>query len=136
MPDTCVYLQTAQDIEYDAAAPEKFIQGRQELDAKRIAAVQQYLTAYTAGRHLDWQIAVHDPAEVGMSAVPMGISILRRNAAAAGTLGAAGVAGMQGGAPNVGSGAIAISGGAGGGGAIVGGPGGIGGYGNATGGRP
>src|ERR671933_849451 len=44
-PDGQVYLQTAQDLAYDPAYPERFAEGRSDLDAKRIVAVQKYLTA-------------------------------------------------------------------------------------------
>ena len=49
-------------------------------DAKRVQAVQKFLTAETAGRHIDFNVQVHDPAEKDMSAIPMGTSIQRRNA--------------------------------------------------------
>ena len=34
-PDTCLFLQTAQDIAYDPNAPDKMAETRQELDLKR-----------------------------------------------------------------------------------------------------
>lgn len=71
-PDTKLYLQTAQDIAYDPAAPEKLVGARVDLDHKRIAAIERYLNAQTAGRPLTFEVSVHDPAEVGMSAVPIG----------------------------------------------------------------
>jgi hypothetical protein len=70
-PDAMIYLQTAQDIPYDPAAPGKFSELRGKLDASRIQAIQSYLTAETAGRNLVFQVAVHDPAEVGLNAVPV-----------------------------------------------------------------
>src|SRR5438270_10342140 len=39
-PDGIVYLQTAEDLPYDPAAPEKFAQVRADLDSRRIQAVQ------------------------------------------------------------------------------------------------
>src|SRR3954452_2960134 len=55
-PDCMVYLQTAQDVVYDPAAPEKLPEVRQELDAKRIAAVQRFLNAQAAGRGVAFQV--------------------------------------------------------------------------------
>ena len=70
-PDAMIYLQTAQDIPYDPAAPGRFSELRGKLDASRIQAIQNYLTAETAGRNLVFQVAVHDPAEPGLMAVPV-----------------------------------------------------------------
>jgi hypothetical protein len=67
-PDPMVWLQTAQDVAYDPAAPEKFSQARGDLDQKRIVAVKKYLTAQTAGRPVPFEVNVHDPAEVGTNA--------------------------------------------------------------------
>lgn len=66
-PDPTVYIQTAQDIVYDAANPDKVQEVRQELDGKRIVAAQRFLMAQTAGRGVAFQVLVHDPAEVGLS---------------------------------------------------------------------
>src|SRR5262249_10008226 len=85
-PDPTVYLQTAQDITYDPAAPEKFSEKRGLLDTKRIQAIQNYLTAQTASRHLAFEVVVHDPAEVGLNAIPVGISVLKMNNGAQGVL--------------------------------------------------
>jgi hypothetical protein len=68
-PDCVVYLQTAQDVLYDPAAPEKMAEARQDLDSKRIVAIQKFLTAQTAGRHVDFQVLVHDPADPSISGV-------------------------------------------------------------------
>ncbi|HTU22044.1 MAG TPA: hypothetical protein VMG10_28655 [Gemmataceae bacterium] len=70
-PDTVLYLQTAQDVVYDQAVPEKMVEVRQTLDGKRIAAVQAYLTAQTAGRPVPFQIVIHDPAEPSLAASPV-----------------------------------------------------------------
>lgn len=59
-PERTVYLQTARDLTYDPAAADKFAAGRQELDAKRVQAVQKYLAASTAGRGLTFDIQVVD----------------------------------------------------------------------------
>jgi hypothetical protein len=74
-PDPNLYLQTAQDITYDQAAPEKMAEARQTLDQKRIAAVQCFLTQQTAGRPVAFNVCVHDPAEVGLAAIPVDLSI-------------------------------------------------------------
>jgi hypothetical protein len=85
-PDPHIYLQTAQDIAYDSAHPEGFVQARGELDSRRIAAVQKYLQVQTASRPVPFQVTVHDPGEVGMSAAAMLQSISRRDATFLGTL--------------------------------------------------
>jgi hypothetical protein len=113
-PDTVVYLQVAEDIPYDPAAPDKFAAARVELDGKRIVAVQNYLTAQTAGRHLVWEVIPHDPGEVGQAAVPVGISVQRMYAGAQGLL-----------PSTAGAGAVNVAGGAGAAGA-GGAPGGSG----------
>jgi hypothetical protein len=74
-PDTVLYLQTAQDVVYDQTAPEKMAEVRQTLDGKRIAAVQAYLTAQTAGRPLPFQIVIHDPAEQSLASTPINSSV-------------------------------------------------------------
>jgi hypothetical protein len=74
-PDAMIYLQTAQDIPYDPAAPGKFSELRGKLDASRIQAIQSFLTAETAGRNLVFQVAVHDPAVPGLSAVAVQNSV-------------------------------------------------------------
>ncbi len=85
-PDSLVFLQTAQDVPYDPAAPDKFAEARASLDGKRIQAVQNYLVAQTAGRHVNFEVVVHDPAEVGMAATPAGVSILKMYSGAQGNL--------------------------------------------------
>jgi hypothetical protein len=74
-PDPIVYLQTAQDIPYDPEKPEQLVELRRRLDQDRIAAIQNYLKAQTAGRDVTFQIAIHDPAVPGMSAVPAGRAV-------------------------------------------------------------
>ncbi len=66
-PDPVLYLQTAQDLVYDQLAPELLAQNRQILDGRRIAAVQAYLTAQTAGRPVPFQVVLHDPAEPSLA---------------------------------------------------------------------
>jgi uncharacterized membrane protein YgcG len=106
-PDTMIYLQAAQDIAYDPANPDKFAQARFDLDGKRIASIQKYLNAQTSGRHLDFQVVVHDPAEVGIAATPAGTSVQRIYSSSQGTLttGASGGGASGGGSPSGGGGA-------------------------------
>jgi hypothetical protein len=76
-PDPKVYLQTAHDVSYDPANPDKFANDRTDMDNKRILAVQRYLNAQTAGRPTTFDIAVHDPSPVGLAATPVGNTIQR-----------------------------------------------------------
>lgn len=85
-PDTMVYLQTAKDLTYDQAAPEKFIEARTTLDNKRMQVVKTYLNAVTAGRGVLFDVVAHDPSEVGMHAGAKAGIIARRDAAVAGSL--------------------------------------------------
>jgi len=105
-PDSVVFLQTAHDITYDQAAPEKFSEQRNALDGKRIQAVQNYLTVETAGRHLSFEVVVHDPPQVGIQANPASISILKMYTGAQGVLPTSAGAGSA----NVSGGAGATSG--------------------------
>ncbi len=71
-PDTTIWLQTAEDVIYDAANPNKLVEVRTDLDNKRREAVSRYLNAETAGRNLTFNVVVHDPAETGFSAKALG----------------------------------------------------------------
>jgi hypothetical protein len=84
--DTTVFLQVAHDISYDPAAPDKYSAERNELDNKRTKAIQDYLSAETAGRSVAFNIVRHDPAEVGQSAVSVNRSVVGMQAGAQGTL--------------------------------------------------
>jgi hypothetical protein len=96
-PDCQVFLQTAQDVAYDPAYPEKLAECRCDLDAKRIAAVQKYLTAETAGRHIDIQVTVIDPSDPGIAAIPANLAVQKMYAGSMGVLaGAAGGAAASG----------------------------------------
>jgi hypothetical protein len=68
-PDSVVYVQTAQDVPYDANNPERLQEVRQQLDARRVVAVQKFLTAQTAGRPVAFQVLVHDPADPSINGV-------------------------------------------------------------------
>jgi hypothetical protein len=97
-PDTTIYLQVAQDLPYDLAG-EKFVEARASLDAKRMEAIQKYLSAQTGGRDLVFNVVRHDPSEVGMSAVEAGVSIRQLQTSAVGSLRTGGAAGAPTGAP-------------------------------------
>jgi hypothetical protein len=112
-PDPVVYLQTAQDIPYDQATPEKFPDLRATLDNRRIQAVQSYLVAQSAGRNANFEVFVHDPSDPGIAAPPAGITIQKMYlgsqgnlplTAGAGATNASGGAGPVGGAGAGGSG--------------------------------
>jgi len=113
-PDPMVYLQTAQDISYDPASADKFAEGRSNLDNRRIQAIQSYLNAQTAGRHVTFEVLVHDPSEVGMAAEAMGRAVQGMYSGQRGILVGAGGGGGAG-ASNVAGGAGAGAGGGGGG---------------------
>jgi hypothetical protein len=99
-PDPIIYLQTAQDVAYDPAEPEKFVETRLDLNARRAAAVQKYLSAVAAGKPVNFDVIVHDPADVGVSTIPMGLAIQRMYSGSQGLLpSAAGAVGGGGGAP-------------------------------------
>jgi hypothetical protein len=100
-PDTVVYLQTAQDVVYDPLNPDKLVTVRQDLDVKRSQAIERYMVAQTAG-HVMPQVVVHDPAEVGQSAIFVGNAVQQMYLRArGGLLGGAGGAGGAGGGGNV-----------------------------------
>lgn len=69
-PDTTVYVQTAQDVAYNPAAPDQMAKARATLDAERAAAVQRFLGAETAGTPLAFNVLVHNPSTVGIAGVP------------------------------------------------------------------
>jgi hypothetical protein len=87
-PDCTLYLATAHDIVYDPTAPEKYTEQRASLDQRRIQSIQKYLSAETAGRHVNFEVVVHDPAEPSLAAVPMNNSVQKMYAGFQGTLGA------------------------------------------------
>src|SRR6478672_1371630 len=62
--DTTIYLATALDLAYDPCCPERHCGAAQELNSLRVASVQKYLTALNCGRPMDFQVCVHDPADV------------------------------------------------------------------------
>lgn len=87
-PDPNLFLATANDIDVDPENAEKFSQMRRELDSKRVAAVQRYLNGYMDGRQVQFEVAIHDPAEVGINATyAQGTSRLVNAATQTGPLG-------------------------------------------------
>jgi hypothetical protein len=76
-PDPVVYLQTAQDVAYDPAAPEKMVAARDELNQLRTQAVYRFLNAQTAGSGVAFQVVVHDPADPGLPGSFVGSTMLQ-----------------------------------------------------------
>ena len=76
-PDPVVFLQTAHDVEYNPANPGTMPAERQNLDAKRAAAIKNYLAAETAGAQpTPFQVVVHNPPpDIGLAAVPVDNSV-------------------------------------------------------------
>jgi hypothetical protein len=65
-PDQRLFLQTARDVVYDAGKPEEYAGRRQDLDTKRVAAVQRYLQATLTGRQVSFDVQIHDPSVPGI----------------------------------------------------------------------
>lgn len=87
-PDATIVVQTAQDIPYDPMFPEKFPELRSRLDSLRVAEVQKFLNAYTAGQ-VAFNVSVDDVPEVGMAAARMRGSIIGWYGASQGVMGLA-----------------------------------------------
>jgi hypothetical protein len=68
-PDTTVYLQAAQDVAYDPARSDELATKRQDIDSKRVVAIQKFLIAQTGGRRGEFQVLIHDPSEVGVTGI-------------------------------------------------------------------
>jgi uncharacterized membrane protein len=79
---------------------------RTELDMKRAASVNRYLTAITAGRNVSFDVQVHDPADPSFGAQFVGNSIRTLPTAYSSTIGtgAGGVGGAGGGGAQGGAG--------------------------------
>jgi hypothetical protein len=95
-PDPILFLQTAQDVAFDPANPDRFVAARRELDDKRVQAIKNFLTAQTAGRAVDFQVLVHDPADVSQSAVPVANAVTQMYGGARGNLPTGGLGGPSG----------------------------------------
>jgi hypothetical protein len=107
-PDTTIYLQTGNDLPYDCACPDQSAAARQDLDTRRIQAIQKYLVAYTAGRPVDFQVLVHDPSDPTIAAIPAANALTQMYLGFRGVLarpGGLGGAGAVGGAGATGVGA-------------------------------
>lgn len=74
-PDANVYVQSTHDVPYDPANPDRYSEGRNNLDAERVAAVQKFLVAETAGRGLVFNVMVHNPPDVGQAGIRANNSI-------------------------------------------------------------
>ena len=59
-PTGKVWIQTARDLPYDPAAPQKLANARTELDAKRSQAVLAYLSAQPNGGAMHYDVQAHD----------------------------------------------------------------------------
>jgi hypothetical protein len=73
--DPHLFLQTAQDVVYDAANPEKLAEDRNKLNEDRRLAILRYLNAETSGHGIAFEVTVHDPSGWGWPAVPAANSI-------------------------------------------------------------
>jgi hypothetical protein len=73
-PDTTLYLQTANDLTYDPACPDHLAGAKQELDCRRVQAIQKLLAAQTAGRPVDFQVLIHDPSDPTIAAIPASLA--------------------------------------------------------------
>jgi hypothetical protein len=67
-PDPHIFVQTAHDLPIDPSNPEAFAVARQQLDQKRVQAIQRYIASQTLGRPMQFEYAVHDPTPVGIPA--------------------------------------------------------------------
>jgi hypothetical protein len=72
--DPVIFLQTAQDVAYDQNAPQLMTVSRNELDARRKAVIEGFLTAQCPGK-TNFTIVVHDPAEAGLAGIPANLAI-------------------------------------------------------------
>jgi len=95
-PDSVIYLATAEDIPYNSATRDKFPALRSQLDQARKEAIEAYIAAQTAGRGLNFEVVVHDPAVPDMGAQQMSQQINRWIPNFQGILGTAGAAGGTG----------------------------------------
>lgn len=68
-PVSKVWIQTARDLPYDAANPQKVVNLRTELDAKRCQAVLAYLYAQPNGQAMHYDVQAHDAVDPAMPAL-------------------------------------------------------------------
>jgi hypothetical protein len=99
-PDTVVYVQTVNDLPFDPACPERYAAACQELDGRRVMAVQKFLVARTAPRPVDFQVVLHDPGDVTIATTGLGFALPQMYSRyRGGLLSAGGGGGGGGGAP-------------------------------------
>ena len=67
-PASKVWIQTARDLPYDAANPQKLVNSRTELDAKRCQSVLTYLAAQPNGPMMHYDVQAHDAMDPAMPA--------------------------------------------------------------------
>jgi len=58
-----------QIVAYDPAKSDELGQKRQDMDGKRVVAIQKFLIAQTGGRRGEFQVLIHDPSEVGVTGI-------------------------------------------------------------------
>ncbi len=116
-PDQRVFLATARDLIYNVDKPDEYAETRRDLDAKRSIAIQKYLAVQTAGRPMQFDVLIHDPADPAIpgAGIRNAISTQRTNYTGVLTRGGGGGAGGgagTGGAGGVGAGGVPTGGGA------------------------
>ncbi len=67
-PEGKVWIQTARDLPYDVAEPQKLINARIDLDARRSQAVLAYLAAQPNGQAVRYEVQAHDAVDPAMPA--------------------------------------------------------------------
>jgi hypothetical protein len=77
VPDTTIYLATAMDLPYDPGTPDRYCGARQDLDMRRVVAIQKFLTGLNCGRPMDYKVCVHDPAVPSQAGTPIGSAIVQ-----------------------------------------------------------
>ena len=71
-PDAVVYLQTAQDIAFDANAPDKFAYAANRSGQSPRAVGSKVLERDHGRAATSFEVAVHDPSNVGLPAASLG----------------------------------------------------------------
>lgn len=89
--DGRIFVQTSRDVVYDPAKRDEFAKAKSDLDAARADAVQGYLAASTAGRRLNFEVAISDPQDMTVPVIGPANSI--RGYAAQHVSGITGIAG-------------------------------------------
>jgi hypothetical protein len=68
-PDPKVYIQTARDVAVTPETIDKVAAQRDDLDAKRAAAVQRYLASQPTLNPTVYEVFIHDPVVPGIDAI-------------------------------------------------------------------